>query len=299
MKNMPFTIGISGDSGSGKSALTVMIEELLGKENILLIEGDGDHKWERGDRRWDYFTHLNPKANFLYRQAENIAALRAGESVMRTEYDHATGKFTEPKRVDPKPYILLCGLHALYLPQTRESLDLKIYMDIDEPLRRYWKIQRDTVERGHTREEISRSIETRMPDAKKYIYPQKKWADIQITYFDKNVEKDIPDDYVVELGVKITVGRGVNLEPLMQMAGAYGVQAQLGCDERTDTQSIVFTGKHLETIKLPTAALIGQAVPQADEILLEPPRDTDALHTILEIVLLTLISRKLLEREEC
>ena len=33
-------------------------------------EGDGDHKWQRGDSNWSKFTHLDPKANFIHKQAD-------------------------------------------------------------------------------------------------------------------------------------------------------------------------------------------------------------------------------------
>ena len=55
-KNVPFTIGITGDSGSGKTTLTQMIRNVFGAKNILFLEGDADHKWERGDENWNYFT---------------------------------------------------------------------------------------------------------------------------------------------------------------------------------------------------------------------------------------------------
>lgn len=70
--NVPFSIGISGDSGSGKSQMLHTIEILFGKKNVLEIEGDGDHKWQRGEEMWKFHTHLDPKANYIYRQAQDI-----------------------------------------------------------------------------------------------------------------------------------------------------------------------------------------------------------------------------------
>ena len=68
----------------------------------------------------------------------------------------------------------------MYLPQTRKYLDLKIYMDIDEQLRRYWKIQRDMKHRGYSEQKILQQVEERMQDAEKYIYPQRDYADMRI-----------------------------------------------------------------------------------------------------------------------
>ncbi|MBP3196006.1 MAG: glycosyltransferase family 39 protein, partial [Butyrivibrio sp.] len=137
-RNLPYTIGIAGDSGSGKTTMIKMLEKCLGKKDIQYIEGDGDHRWERNDDCWNNITALNPKANYLYRQAEDLKHLREGSAVQRVDYDHNTGKFTQKKRVNVKKYLILCGLHSLYLPQTRKNLDLKIYMDSEETLRRLW-----------------------------------------------------------------------------------------------------------------------------------------------------------------
>lgn len=181
--NKSFSIGIAGDSGSGKTMLVSTIKKVLGEENISLLDGDGDHKWERGDSHWLKYTHLNPNANNLNKQADDLEKLKSGASILRSEYDHETGKFTEEKEVLPKPYIILCGLHSLYLPETRKNLDLMIYMDIDESLRRSWKIQRDVHERGHSEDKVLNEMRKRLPDAGKYVYPQREYSDISIRYF--------------------------------------------------------------------------------------------------------------------
>lgn len=186
-RNLPFTIGVAGDSGAGKSTFIDVLVSVLGESNLLFIEGDGDHKWERGEKYWEEYTHLNPKANFLYRQAHDLQQLRQGGTVKRVEYEHDTGKFTNARKIRPRKYIMLCGLHSMYLPQARKNLDLKIYMDVNETLRRYWKIQRDIAHRGYSKETILKQIEDRIPDAVKYIYPQKKYADMIIQYYDKTL----------------------------------------------------------------------------------------------------------------
>lgn len=214
-RNRPFTIGIAGDSGSGKSTLTDVAVSVLGEYNLLFIEGDGDHRWERGERYWQEYTHLNPKANFLYRQAHDLRQLRQGVSVDRVEYDHGTGKFTGKKKIKPKKYIALCGLHSLYLPQVRKNLDLKIYLDTDETLRRYWKIQRDIECRGYTKEKIFAQIESRTPDAVKYIHPQKKYADMILSYYDKTLTDCMENGHELKTSVRITISAAVDVEALM------------------------------------------------------------------------------------
>lgn len=294
-RNMPFTIGVSGDSGSGKSTFIQMVEQIFGKKNLLFIEGDGDHKWERGNAMWKHFTHLNPKSNFLYRQAQDLEALKLGQSVLRVDYDHDTGRFTNQSKIRPKPFILLCGLHALYLPQIRKQLDLKIYMDIDENLRRYWKIQRDVSKRGYSKEKILEQITSRLPDAEKYIYPQKKYADLVITYFDKNLTDCLIDHHSVKLSLQITVNMEINLEKLIQIVENHGIHVDYDYNEDLEKQSVVFESSMLEQSVLPIASIAEETIPHLDEIINHPLEASDDLHGILSILLLMLIGEKLRE----
>ena len=106
-------IGIGGDSGSGKSTLLRNMKMIL-RDSILEIEGDGEHKWERSDRNWEKFTHLNPKSNLLHNQANYLLSLKRGNAIFRRDYDHSTGTFTDYRKVEPKEIIVLSGLHPFY-----------------------------------------------------------------------------------------------------------------------------------------------------------------------------------------
>jgi uridine kinase len=292
-RSRPFTIGISGDSGSGKSTLTNIIRSIVGAQNVLSIEGDGDHKWERGNAMWKHFTHLNPKSNYLYRQAKDMQVLRSGQSVNRVDYDHATGQFTSAEKISPKPYIVLCGLHSLYLPQVRNILDLKIYMDIDETLRRYWKIQRDTTKRGYSSENILEQIEQRIPDAEHYIYPQKKYADLLVTFYDSTLKDCLAQNHTERLSLKVSLDIAVDLEPLIQEVEDYGVSVHYDYDENLERQTIRFEGEDLCNETFPMSEIAEKLIPQADEIARLPLSKTDTFHGILELIILTLISHKM------
>ena len=292
-RNFPFTIGIAGDSGSGKSTLINLAEQCLGKSHLLYVEGDGDHRWERGEKQWEEFTHLNPKANYLYRQAADLEQLRIGTPVKRVEYDHDTGKFTQARKIKPKRYVMLCGLHSLYLPQTRRYLDLKIYMDIDEKLRRYWKIQRDVAHRGYSREKIVKQIEDRMPDAEKYIYPQKKYADMIIQYYDRTLADCMTVDHEIRISVRITVSAVLNVEPLLEQLAGYGIMAAYDYSENLQMQIIDIDADELEKISLPVELIANNIIPQLDEITRENLTSVNGIDGIIMLFLLLLISRKM------
>ncbi len=289
-QNEPFIVGISGDSGSGKSTLVGIFKNMFGAQRILALECDGDHKWTREDSNWKSYTHLNPIANFLYRQAKDISMLKAGKSVFRSEYNHSTGKFDPPKKILPKPYVLVTGLHALYLPQLRQQEDLKIYMDIDENLRRFWKIQRDVHQRGHSLEDTLVQIESRMPDFHKYIEPQKDNADLLISYFDKNLTDCSLTEYSPNLSLKITAVNSVNFEPLVDELSKYGIMAQYEFNGETPYQTLVFESENFEQKTIPAMELAYAVVPEIDLLLRQPIETKNNMWTVIGMVILIMIN---------
>ena len=292
-RNRPFTIGIAGDSGAGKSRLLVMLGELLSEESILNIEGDGDHKWERGDANWNGMTHLNPLANYLYRQADDLCVLRGNNAVKRAEYDHSTGTFTGKRKVAPKPYIVMCGLHSLYLPQMRQVLDLKIYLDTDEALRCYWKMGRDQGDRGRTVAEVMTQIEERRDDAEKYIHPQKQYADLVIHYFDKGLPKnpgEVGGAYQTNLGVEFLMDVGINAEPMLALMQGYGIHGSLTYDRDLLHQKIVFAGDDLKVNKKVWNEIAYAAIPQLEDLTGGHIVWEDGANGMVQIMLLSVIS---------
>lgn len=175
-------VAITGDSGSGKTRLSSIIQPLFLFDKVLLFETDRYHKWERGDERWTRITHLNPNANYLEKLEDDTFNLKLGNAIISVDYDHSTGKFTSPQTIEPKENIILCGLHTLYSKRLRDLVDIKIYVDTTDELKTDWKVQRDTKERGYSLENVLKKIESRQQDYKEYIVPQKYHADIVVRF---------------------------------------------------------------------------------------------------------------------
>lgn len=187
-KKQRFILGIAGDSGVGKSTLANILEKVMGSHNAVVLNGDDVHKWERQDPRWQEITHLNPKGNRIHTDLEHAQALLKGESVRRLAYDHATGTFVGPMEVRPNKFIVFQGLMPFILDSMRQLYDLKIYVEADEALRSRWKMLRDQSKRGKSPEQVKQQIESRKPDAEKFIYPQKGFADWTIRYVSGDAE---------------------------------------------------------------------------------------------------------------
>ena len=198
-----FSISICGDSGSGKSTVSTLLQEILPFDNTLLFETDRYHKWERSSENYQAHTHLSPEANYLEKMADDAYKLSLGQTVIAVDYDHITGKFTAPESIEPKTFMVLCGLHTLYKENLRAIMDLTIYIDTDEDLKRFWKLTRDTEHRGKTPEQVLASIEARTPDYHTYILPQRDYADIIIRY--KPIVPEKYDAITLEISIHTTL----------------------------------------------------------------------------------------------
>ena len=293
--DMPFTIGISGDSGTGKSRMIEKIQDLFGNESdVLTIEGDGDHRWERNDEKWNEFTALDPKANYLYKQANDIRDLRRGNRVNRRDYDHDFGVFTEEKRYRPKKYMVISGLHVLYLPQLRNELDLKIYMDTDTKLQKFWKIRRDVSVRGHKIDEIMAEIDRRTEDAQRYILPQKQYADIIITYYDPTLYDCMDAGHKEDISVKFCMPLSYDMEEVISKLAAKGISVSHTITNDFQMQDIDVQCSGIDELSIDFEMLAEELIPQYEDLFNYPPRWRKGMEGVIQIILMKVISQKMI-----
>lgn len=198
-------LSIAGDSGAGKSSLLKFLSNLWDND-VLFVEGDAYHKWERNDIHWNDFTPLNPAANSIDQCYIDLLSLKNNKIISFREYNHSTGKFDPPKDLMPKNRIIFTGLHALYDQRIRELSDIKIYLNTDEDLRLFWKYKRDIQERGYTKDAVTKSLERRIKDSKRYIRPQVHYADLIINVSDDDL---IVNDfsYTPKLSISVLIDK--------------------------------------------------------------------------------------------
>lgn len=233
-RKTPYLIGIGGDSGSGKHTLARNLASFIGEQRCLQINGDANHKWERGHPMWSVMTHLDPKANHLFLQFKETSLLKKGRSIERVEYNHDSGKFMSPQVIKPDHFVLFVGLHPFFIPQMRNLFDLKIYMNTDENLRKKWKIKRDSEKRGYTEEKVLEQINNRMSDSEKYIQSQARFADLLIGYRENEGEMQI----IYTLPMKW------NLEPLLNYFGSISHECmQHEYDVSNEEQTLILSHK--------------------------------------------------------
>lgn len=181
LSRTPFVIGVAGDSGAGKDTYVHALEGLFGDHSVTRLSGDDYHLWDRHKPMWQVMTHLNPMSNDLEGFANDLVALADGKAVQSRHYDHVTGKMSRPRVLKSNDFVIASGLHALYLPSLRNRYHLSVYLNIDEGLRRYFKVQRDVGQRGHDAKTVLAALTRREPDSERFIRPQESHADLTLS----------------------------------------------------------------------------------------------------------------------
>lgn len=295
-KGHGLVIGIGGDSASGKSTLLHDIRMLLG-EKLLAIEGDADHKWARSNENWQTYTHLDPRANNLHRQVDNLLALKLGTNIKRRDYDHNIGDFTKPNKLSPGEFTALSGLHPFYLPLARKIIDIKIFLDTEERLRCYWKTNRDVKERGYSREKIEDQIKARIDDAKKYIYPQKEFADLVVSYYS---EDDLDSGTQgLQFRLKVTMDSSIHLEYLVEKFLEENIDLSWDYADDLKNQHLVLKSQPDKEI---IQKIAREIIPNIEEIATNDAGWLNGQRGFVQLIVLLMISRKmrvLWEYNEC
>ena len=183
-------IGVAGDSGCGKSTFLRRLTDLFGEDFVTVICLDDYHSLDRKQRKETGITALDPRANNFDLMYEQIKALKHGHTINKPIYNHETGLLDPPEGVQPNHIVVIEGLHPLYDKRVRDLLDFSVYLDISDEVKIAWKIQRDMSERGHTYEDVLAAINSRRPDFKAYIDPQKEFADVVIQVLPTQLIKD-------------------------------------------------------------------------------------------------------------
>jgi phosphoribulokinase len=178
----PIMMGIVGDSAAGKTTLTSGIARILGSDRVTRVCVDDYHKYDRTERASLGITPLNPACNYIDVMEQHAERLHYGLPILKPVYDHSNGTLIRPEYVVPREFVILEGLLTFASPVLRQFLDVKVYLDPPEEVRRVWKVKRDTTKRGYTEAQVLAELEKREGDSAAYIRPQRDFADIVVRF---------------------------------------------------------------------------------------------------------------------
>lgn len=191
----PYTIGITGGSGSGKTFFLRNLASRFGEHELCLISQD--HYYhpretqktdERGVKNFDLPESIDHK------QFHNdILVLKRGEILRKKEYTFNNPNIV-PKDLEfkPAPVIIIEGLFVQYFPDIEKELDLKIFIEAKDYLKLSRRIRRDNEERGYDLDDVLYRYQHHvMPIYETLINPLKHRADIIIpnnSHFDRALD---------------------------------------------------------------------------------------------------------------
>lgn len=178
----PIVLGVVGDSGAGKTTLTRGLIRVMGSEQVVRINADDYHRYERRERDQLGVTPLHPDSNHLDILTQHLAHLRRSEPVLKPVYDHRDGTLRPPVYVRSAPFLVVEGLLNFHTETLRTAQDVRVFLAPPEDLRRAWKLKRDCTRRSYTTDEVLRELDRRERDAERFIRPQRAHADIVVSF---------------------------------------------------------------------------------------------------------------------
>jgi len=185
----PYLIGIAGPSCAGKSYLSSRLCDELNSSPktpaAAILRLDSYYR-DLAHLELEQRAHSNfdsPEALDSRLLIEHARGLALGESIDKPVYDFKTHSRTGlTERVEPGEFIIIEGLFALYWDEIRAVLSTKVFVDLGEQVCLARRIERDTRERGRTRESILRQFQdTVEPMAREYVHPTRQFADVVLT----------------------------------------------------------------------------------------------------------------------
>lgn len=182
--NKPFTIGITGGSGSGKTYFLQGLSSCFKPDEICLISQDNYYKPraqqpvdENGIKNFDLPVSIDREAF-----QQDLLKLKAGQNVIKQEYTfnnpQAKTKLLEFKTA---PILVVEGLFVQYFEEISNELDLRVFIEAKDHVKLGRRIKRDQVERGYDIDDVLYRYQYHvMPVYERLIEPLKHDADLVV-----------------------------------------------------------------------------------------------------------------------
>ena len=191
----PYIIGIAGGSASGKTTLIRRLNTLYSSEQICVISQDHYYR-PLSEQVVDQNGEINfdrPEGIDFDRLSRDVKRLKKGKEVQIVEYTfNNPNVFPKEITFRPAPVIVIEGLFIYTNPKLDSSFDLKLYIEAELEVMLKRRLDRDSKERGMTKEQIEYQwTEHVLPAYRDYLLPYRENVDLIIvnnTHFDRSFE---------------------------------------------------------------------------------------------------------------
>ncbi len=178
-------VGIAGGTGSGKTTMVREVSQMLG-ESATVIPSDAYYydRSNMSEEERDKINYDHPDAIETPLLCSHIEKLKQGLPVERPVYDfHTHTRKKETVHIDPSDIVILEGILIFAIPQLRNLLDVRVFVDTDPDERLMRRIIRDVMERGRTYEGVMEQWrETVSPMHNLYVETSKKESHIIVPH---------------------------------------------------------------------------------------------------------------------
>ena len=178
---LPHIVGIAGGSCAGKTWLANRLQDLLGRKAARLSLDDFYHDQSHlSPERRARVNFDRPAAIDWARLEKVLSNFAEGRAASVPRYNFVThGRLADDTILQPAAILILEGLWLFRRASVRRMLGCKIYIRSTTELCAERRIQRDTMERGRTVEEVLGQLNRHtLPLFQRYVAPQEKWADM-------------------------------------------------------------------------------------------------------------------------
>ncbi len=175
-------IGIAGGSGSGKTTVVNKIVNDLDASRVTVICQDNYYNDNKDltleERRKINFDH--PNAIEFPLLIKHLRELKEGRAIEMPTYSFVEStRMAETIHVEPHDVIIVEGILVLTIPELRDLMDIKVFVDADADDRLARRILRDVAERGRVLSNVLNHYEnTVKPMHLQFIEPSKRYADL-------------------------------------------------------------------------------------------------------------------------
>ncbi len=186
---------VGGGSSSGKTYVINEVIKIIGEENVVHFSIDDYYKdlsnMSLEERKKQNFDH--PKAFDWKYMYEQLSTLKSGKAIDKPLYDYVNhNRSKEVEHVEPKKLIIVEGIMGLVNKKVRELGDLKVFINASRERRLLRRMERDTVERGRSKESIiTQYFNSVQPMYEEIIGPSQYYADLIINndgYDNKSID---------------------------------------------------------------------------------------------------------------
>lgn len=177
-------IGVAGGSGSGKTTVANNLVKAFKAEDAVLVEQDAYYREllnmsieEKANVNFDH-----PDSIEFELLRKHLEMLKEGKTIDRPIYDFTTHSRKEGAvRINSSKIIIIEGILIFAVPEIRELLDVKIFVDTDADEMVLRRIERDMNERGRSFESVKNQyLTTVKPMFLEFCEPSKRYADVII-----------------------------------------------------------------------------------------------------------------------